>query len=96
MANIQNTLAPRIPCRRAYWSAGQPVGAPVLNFRRLEYLSLPNAEPDLEKALKGAWLDCGLYLHKQLIEFLEATKVWMTVEVEYEPVNPMPNKQPFE
>ena len=91
-----NTLALRIPRRRAYWAPGHPIGAPVLNFRQLQYLPLPNAEPDLNKALQGSWIDCGLDLHKQLIEFGGAAKVWMTVLVEYEPVNPMVNKQPFD
>ena len=91
-----NNLAPRIPRRRAYWAAGQPVGSPVLNFRQLQYLPLPKADPDLAKALQGAWVDCGLDLHKQLIEFGGVAKVWMTVLVEYEPVNPMANKQPVE
>ena len=94
--DMANTLAPRIPRRRAYWAVGQPVGAPVLNFRQLQYLPLPNAEPDLDKALQGAWLDCGLDIHKKLIEFNGAAKVWMTVQVEYEPVNPTASKQPFD
>ena len=38
----------------------------------------------------------GWDLHKQLIEYGGAAKVWMTVQVEYEPVNPLGNKEPFE
>ena len=52
--------------------------------------------PDLDQALARARLDCARDLHKQLIEFNEAAKVWMTIQVEYEPVNPLANKQPFE
>ena len=52
--------------------------------------------PGLDKALSIARVDCGQDLHKQLIEFGGAAKVWMTVQVEYEPVNPLANKQPFE
>ena len=51
---------------------------------------------DLDQARFGARLDCGRDLNKQLIEFGGAAKVWMTVQVEYEPVNPMANKKPFE
>ena len=51
--------------------------------------------PDLDQALSGASLDCGRDLHKQLIEFGGAAKVWMTVQVEYKPVNPLANKPPF-
>ena len=94
--DMVNNLAPRIPRRRAYWAARQPVGAPVLNLCQLQYLPLPNAESDLEQALQGAWVDFGLDLHKQLIEFGGAAKVRMTVLVKYKPVNPMANKQPFE
>ena len=52
--------------------------------------------PDLYQALSGTWVDCGRDLHKQLIEFSRAAKVWMTVQVECEPVNSLANKQPFE
>ena len=52
--------------------------------------------PDLDQALSGAKVDCVRDLHKQLIEFCGAAKVWMLIQVEYEPVNPMANKQSFE
>ena len=52
--------------------------------------------PDLDQALSEAMLDCERDLHKQLIEFGGAAKVWLTVKVEYEPVIPLANKQPFE
>ena len=79
-----------------YWQPGQPIGAPVSNFRQIKYLPLPNAVPDLDQALSEARLDCGRDLHKQLIEFGGAAKVWMTIQVEYEVVNPLANTQPFE
>ena len=79
-----------------YWQPGQPIGGPVSNFRQIKYLPLPNALPDLDQTLSGARLDCRWDLHKQLIEFGKAAKVWMTVLVEYEPVNFMGNNQPFE
>ena len=41
-------------------------------------------------------LDCGHDFYKQLIDFGGAAKVWMTVQFEYEPVNPLTNKQPIE
>ena len=52
--------------------------------------------PDLDKALSGAWLDCGQDLNKQLCEFGGAVKVWVTVQVAYEPVTPMANEEPFD
>ena len=51
--------------------------------------------PDRDQALSGARVDCARDLHKQLFKFGGAAKVWMTVLFEYEPVNPMANKQPF-
>ena len=78
-----------------YWQSGQPIGAPVSNLRQIKYLPLPNALPDLDQALSGARIDCGRDFHKQLIEFGGAAKVRMTVQIEYERVNPLVNKQPF-
>ena len=75
-----------------YWQLGQPISLPVINFRQIKYLPFPNAAPDDDQALSGARLVYGRDVHKQLIEFGGAAKVWMTVQVEYEPVNPMGNK----
>ena len=52
--------------------------------------------PDLDQALSGARVDCGRDLHQHLIEYGGAAKVWITVQVEYEPVNPLANKVPVE
>ena len=52
--------------------------------------------PDHDQAISGARIDCGRDLHQQLIEYGGAAKVWMTIQVEYEPVNPLANKLPFE
>ena len=61
-----------------YWQPGQPIGVLVSNFRQIKYITLTNATPDLDQALSGSRLDCGRGLHKQLIEFGKAAKVWMT------------------
>ena len=79
-----------------YWQPGQPIGAPISNFRQIKYLYFSNSVPDLYKARSGARVDCRRDLHNQLIEFGGAAKVWMTVLVKYEPVNPLANTQPFE
>ena len=47
----------------SYWQPGQPVDTPVRTFRQNQYVPLPNAVPDLDQALSGAMLDCGLDLH---------------------------------
>ena len=75
-----------------HWQQGQPIGAPHRTFRQIKYLSHPNAVLDLDQALSGARLDCGRDLHQQLIEYGGAAKVWMTLQVEYEPVNLLANK----
>ena len=93
MAGILNERCQQI--QNLYWQPGQRIGAPVRTFRQIKYIPLPNAVPDLDQALSGAWVDCGRNLHKQLIEFGGAAKVWMTVQVEYEPVNPLTTKQAF-
>ena len=79
-----------------YWQQGQPVGAPVRSIRQIKYLPLPNAVPDFDQALSGARLNCTKDLHKQLIDYNGPAKVWMTLLVEYEPVNPLANKVSFE
>ena len=93
MAGVLTERARQVP--NLYGQLGQPIGVPVSNFRQIKYQFLPNAGPDLDQALPGARLDCILDLHKQLIEFNGAAKVWMTIQVEYVPVNPWANKQPF-
>ena len=50
--------------------------------------------PDLDHAFSEATINCKQDLHKKVIEFGEAAKVWMTVQVEYESVNPLATKQP--
>ena len=94
MVGILTELMRQIP--NLYWEPGQPIGAPVNHFCQIEYLPLPNAVHNLDQALSEAKVDCARDLHEQLIEFGGAAKVWMTVQVEYEPVNPLANKQPFE
>ena len=80
MAEILTKRPRQVP--NVYWQLGQPIGSPVSNFRQIRYLPLPHAVPDLHKALSGARVDFGRDLHKQLIEFGGAAKVWMTVQVE--------------
>ena len=94
MAVIFSERPQQIP--NLFWQPGEPIGAPVRTFRQIKYIPFPNVVPDLDQALSGARVDCGRDLHKQIIEVNGAVKVWMTVQVEYEPVNPLANKQHFE
>ena len=79
-----------------YWQQYQPIGALVSNFRQIRYLPFTNAVPDLDQTLAGPMVVGGRNLYKQLIDFGEAAKVWLTVKVEYEPVNPLAKKQSYE
>ena len=94
MAGILTERHRQVP--NLYWQPCQPIGVSVSTFRQTKYIPLPNAVPDLDQALSGARIDCGRDLYKQLIDFGGAAKVWITVQVEYEPDNPLANKQPFE
>ena len=79
MAGVLPERIQQVP--NLYWQFGQPIGVPVSYFRQIKYLPLFNAAPDLDQALSRARLDCGRNLHKQLIEFNGAAKVWMTIQV---------------
>ena len=61
------------------WQQGHLIGALVKNFRQIKYLPFTNAVPDIDQALYGVRLDCGKDLHKQLIEYNGAAKVWMFI-----------------
>ena len=73
MAGILTERPRQIP--NIYRRQGQPIGAPVSNFRQIKYLHLPNAVPDLDQVLSRETVDYGLDLNKQLIEFGKAAKV---------------------
>ena len=79
--------------KRAYRAPKEAVGVPVRNWRQIQYLQLPNAVSNLDKAFNGSWVDCGFDLHNQLEEFGGAAKVWITVLVRYEPANPDTDKR---
>ena len=79
-----------------YWEPGHPIGAPINHYRQIKYLPFPNAVPDLDHTLSLAKVYCARKVYKQLIEFGGAVQMWITVLVEYEPVNFLANTQPFE
>ena len=98
--NMDNTLSDTgliansdMPRKRAYWATGETVKAPIRNFRQIQYFPLPNSVPDLDEALSGCWVDCGSDLHNQLEQFDGAAKVWITVQVRYEPAKPETDKR---
>ena len=79
-----------------YLQPGHSVGAPVRTVRQVKYLPRPFAVPDLDQTFSGARLDCERDLHKQLIKYGKAVKVWITVLVQYEAIYFLANKTPFE
>ena len=78
------------------WQPGQLIGAQVSNFRQIKYFNIPNAVPDFDQALSGAKMYCGRDIHKQIIEYSKAVKVWIKVQGKCEPVHHFANKQPVE
>ena len=94
MHEILTNCPQQIP--NLYWQPGHPIGAPGRTFRQIKYLPLSNAVPDLDQPRSGARIDCGRDLHQQLIKYIKAAKVWMTIQVEYELANPLANKLLFE
>ena len=85
--------------RQVQICTGNPVSPSALQSGIVDridtYLFLMLCPTSIRRCLEQR-IDCGRDLHKQLIEFGGAAKVWMTVQVEYDPENPLANKQPFE
>ena len=79
-----------------YLHLDQPNSALVSNFHKIKYFNLFIAVLYLDQALSVARLDCEQDLYKQLIESSGAAKMWITIQVEYERVNPLATKLPFE
>ena len=74
--------------RRAYWTIGEKVGPPLFKFQQMCYFPIENALPDLDLALDSALLDCNADVPRTIMEYEDAAKIWMTVQVRFEPANP--------
>ena len=80
---------------RAYWNRPERIDPPTQFFQQLRYLPLPRSKPDLDLALDGAALDCAADIDKWIRSAQGAIKVWMSIQVRYEAVNPAaPNAHP--
>ena len=78
-----------------YWQPDHPMGARLRTFCQIIYKPQPNAVHDIDQVFSGARVGCGQDLHQTLIEYGGAAKVWITVQVDYEPVNLLANTVPF-
>ena len=74
--------------RRACWEIGETVGPLLYNFQQIRFFPNNNALPDLDLALDGALVDFGADVHQTIMEYGGAAKIWITLQVRYEPTNP--------
>ena len=66
------------------------------HFTQLHYLPFSVCNPDLDIALFAILTDCGADIRKMMQSYGSA-KVWLTVQVRYEPTKPRDKKnKPFE
>ena len=81
---------------RLYWRPGTRLNPHMRHFTQFRYLPYLVCEPDLDLALSAVISDCGTDI-RQMIESYGSAKVWLTVQVRYEPANPKDEKnKPFE
>ena len=81
---------------RLYWRPCTLLNPHMRHFTQLRYLPFLVCKPDLDVALFAVISDCGTDI-RQMIESYGSVKVWLTVQVRYEPANPKDEKnEPFE
>ena len=76
---------------RMYWRHSTRIRPQMLHFTQLRYLPFSTSTPDLDIALNAINRDCGSDI-RRMIEGYGAAKVWLTVQVRYEPANPKDEK----
>jgi hypothetical protein len=81
---------------RMYWRQSTRIRPQMLHFTQLRYLPFSVTKPDLDIALGAITSDCGTDI-RRMIEGYGSAKVWLTIQVRYEPANPKDEKnKPFE
>ena len=79
-----------------YWRPGTRLNPIMEHFTQLRYRPFSECKPDFDMALKSIISDCGMDI-RRMVEGYGAAKVWLTVQVRYEPANPRDEKhKPFE
>ena len=76
---------------RVYWRPSTRIRPQMVHFTQLRYLPFSLATPDLDNALGAITSDCGTDI-RRMIEGYGSAKVWLTVQVRYEPANPKDEK----
>ena len=61
------------------------------HFTQLQYLPFCVCKPDLDTALSAIISDCGTDI-RNMMQSYGSAKVWLTVQVQYEPANPRDQK----
>ena len=64
------------------------MGSPHQYFIQHGFEPLDETKPKLMLAMEGAILDCALDINQVFNQLGPSLKVWMIVQVHYEPVNP--------
>ena len=77
---------------RLYWKKPSLILPQMQFFRQFKYLPYAFTKPDLDSALDACITDCAQEVQQMLNEF-GSVKVWLTIQVRYEPVNPNENNR---
>ena len=81
---------------RVYWRPATRIRPQMVDFTMLRYLPFSLTKPDLDNALGAITSDCGTDI-RRMIDGYGSAKVWLTIQVRYEPANPRDEKnKPFE
>ena len=76
---------------RKYWRPTTRINPHMHHFTQLRYLPFSVCKPDLDTALSSIISDCGTDIRNMMKSYGSA-KVWLTVQVGYEPANPRDQK----
>ena len=76
---------------RQYWRPATRINPHMQHFTQLRYLPFCFCKPDLDTALSAIISDCGTDI-RNMMQSYGSAKVWMTVQVRYEPANPRDQK----
>ena len=94
-AELANAIAERQDLldnpNRVYWRPSTRIRPNMAHFTQLRYLPFSVVKPDLDNALEAIISDCGTDI-RRMMDGYGSAKVWLTVQVRYEPANPKDEK----
>ena len=76
---------------RQCWRPATQINHHMQHFTQLRYLPFYLCKPDLDTALSAIISDCGTNI-RNMMQSYRSAKVWLTVQVRYEPANPTDQK----